>query len=89
MPVYLLLPFHYKNLERVNIRPMHVFTIVNRMKDFPILSCQFQVASVPIVPTISLAHMADIQQVLNYQVHLMRMKSFCKQNPISGMYSTK
>ena len=89
MPVYLLLLFHYKNLERVSIRPTHVFNIVSRMKGFPILIYQFQILSVPIVPTISLAHMADIQQALNYQVHLMRIKPFCKQNPISGMYSTK
>ena len=31
-----------------------------------------------LVPTISLAHMADIQQALNYQVHLMRIKPFRK-----------
>jgi hypothetical protein len=34
MPVYLLLLFHYKNLERVHIRPTHVFNIVNEKKEF-------------------------------------------------------
>ena len=29
MPLYLLLLFHYKNLERVNIRPSRVFNIVS------------------------------------------------------------
>jgi len=28
LPIYLLLLFHYKNLERVRIRPTHIFNIV-------------------------------------------------------------
>lgn len=37
LPIYLLLLFHYKNLERVNIRPTHIFNIVSFIKDFSIL----------------------------------------------------
>ncbi|CAF2077322.1 unnamed protein product, partial [Rotaria magnacalcarata] len=52
MPIYLLLLFHYKNLERMSIRPTHVFNIAS---------------SVPLTPTVSLAHAADTEQVSKYK----------------------
>ncbi|CAF2670037.1 unnamed protein product [Rotaria sp. Silwood2] len=52
MPIYLLLLFHYKNLERVHIRPTHIFNIAS---------------SVPNVPTINLAYLAEKQQRLHYE----------------------
>ncbi|CAF3106075.1 unnamed protein product [Rotaria sp. Silwood2] len=52
MPIYLLLLFHYKNLERVHIRPTHIFNIAS---------------SVPDLPTINLAYLADKQQRLHYE----------------------
>ncbi|CAF5081190.1 unnamed protein product [Rotaria sp. Silwood1] len=52
MPIYLLLLFRYKNLERVHIRPTHIFNIAS---------------SVPDVPTINLAYLADKQQRLHYE----------------------
>lgn len=68
MPIYLLLLFHYKNLERVSIRLTHIFNIVSCVWNSSLLVDSFQVSSVPIVHTISLAHMADAQQVLLYKV---------------------
>ena len=68
MPVYLLLLFHYKNLERVKIRPTHVFNIVSCVNEFAIIIEYFQVSSIPKVPTISLAHMADVQELHKYEV---------------------
>ncbi|CAF4025283.1 unnamed protein product [Adineta steineri] len=52
MPIYLLLIFHYKNLERVGIRPTRIFNIIS---------------SIPNVPTISLAYMADVKQVQQHE----------------------
>jgi hypothetical protein len=74
MPIYLLLLFHYKNLERVNIRPTQIFNIVSCVKHVPILFDCLQVSSVPRVPTISLAHMADLQQLLQYTVSRHKLK---------------
>ncbi|CAM4837341.1 unnamed protein product [Rotaria magnacalcarata] len=61
MPIYLLLLFHYKNLERMSIRPTHVFNIAS---------------SVPFTPTVSLAHAADTEQVSKYKEQQKQKKTF-------------
>jgi len=78
MSIYLLLLFHYKNLERVNIRPTYIFNIVSCVKHLPILFDCLQVSSVPLIPKISLAHMADLQQLLQYTVSRHKIKSISK-----------
>ncbi|CAF3306031.1 unnamed protein product [Rotaria socialis] len=61
MPIYLLLLFHYKNLERMSIRPTHAFNIAS---------------SVPFTPTVSLAHAADTEQVSKYKEQQKQKKAF-------------
>ncbi|CAF1536164.1 unnamed protein product, partial [Adineta steineri] len=76
MPIYLLLIFHYKNLERVGIRPTRIFNIIS---------------SIPNVPTISLAYMADVKQVQQHEVQtqLRQLVNVKKSNDSSDPTSTK
>ncbi|CAM4785011.1 unnamed protein product [Rotaria magnacalcarata] len=68
MPIYLLLLFHYKNLERMKIRPTQIFNIV---------SC------IPNTPTISLAHIADVQQVRQYEYIVKKIRFMIMTEPTS------
>lgn len=80
MPIYLLLLFHYKNLERVNIRPTHIFNIVTPLAYIPIFIEYFQISLIPNLPTISLTYIADIQQILQQvsRFSLEKIFNICK-----------
>ena len=73
-PIYLLLLFHYKNLERVNIRPTLIFNIVSFLKYLPLPIHFFKTSLIPNVPTISLAHLGDAQQNLRHKASITQTK---------------